>query len=77
MCRNQEILPVSGSLFLRYLLFANLLCLWNTLHLAPFRPVSARICAGICILFTACSPSPRTTSCLKKLPTNSASSPKS
>ncbi|MCC5023041.1 MAG: hypothetical protein J6386_09720 [Candidatus Synoicihabitans palmerolidicus] len=34
MCRNQEILPVSASLFLRYLLFSNLLRLWNTLYLA-------------------------------------------
>ncbi|MCC5025031.1 MAG: hypothetical protein J6386_20570 [Candidatus Synoicihabitans palmerolidicus] len=34
MCRNQEILPVSASLFLRYLLFANLLRLWDTLYLA-------------------------------------------
>ncbi|MCC5023149.1 MAG: hypothetical protein J6386_10325 [Candidatus Synoicihabitans palmerolidicus] len=33
MCRNQEILPVSASLFLRYLLFANLLRLWDTLYL--------------------------------------------
>ncbi|MCC5023695.1 MAG: glycosyltransferase family 4 protein [Candidatus Synoicihabitans palmerolidicus] len=33
MCRNQEILPGSASLFLRYLLFANLLRLWDTLQL--------------------------------------------
>ncbi|MCC5021800.1 MAG: hypothetical protein J6386_02905 [Candidatus Synoicihabitans palmerolidicus] len=32
MCRNQEILPVSASLFLRYLLFSNLLRLWDTLY---------------------------------------------
>ncbi|MCC5024829.1 MAG: hypothetical protein J6386_19455 [Candidatus Synoicihabitans palmerolidicus] len=32
MCRNQEIFPVSASLFLRYLLFSNLLSLWDTLH---------------------------------------------
>ncbi|MCC5025332.1 MAG: hypothetical protein J6386_22260 [Candidatus Synoicihabitans palmerolidicus] len=33
MCRNQEILPGSASLFLRYLFFSNLLRLWNTLYL--------------------------------------------
>ncbi|MCC5024626.1 MAG: hypothetical protein J6386_18330 [Candidatus Synoicihabitans palmerolidicus] len=33
MCRNQEILPGSASLFLRYLLISNLLRLWNTLYL--------------------------------------------
>ncbi|MCC5021436.1 MAG: hypothetical protein J6386_00840 [Candidatus Synoicihabitans palmerolidicus] len=37
MCRNQEILPVSASLFLRYLLFSNLLRLWDTLQLSPRR----------------------------------------
>ncbi|MCC5025574.1 MAG: hypothetical protein J6386_23590 [Candidatus Synoicihabitans palmerolidicus] len=36
MCRNQEILPVSASLFLRYLLFANLLRLWDTLHVGAY-----------------------------------------
>ncbi|MCC5024898.1 MAG: hypothetical protein J6386_19840 [Candidatus Synoicihabitans palmerolidicus] len=34
MCRNQEILPVSASLFLRYLLFSKLLRLWDTLHIS-------------------------------------------
>ncbi|MCC5025121.1 MAG: hypothetical protein J6386_21080 [Candidatus Synoicihabitans palmerolidicus] len=34
MCRNQEIFPVSASLFLRYLLIANLLSLWDTLYMA-------------------------------------------
>ncbi|MCC5021648.1 MAG: hypothetical protein J6386_02045 [Candidatus Synoicihabitans palmerolidicus] len=34
MCRNQEILPVPASLFLRYLLFSNLLRLLDTLYLA-------------------------------------------
>ncbi|MCC5022057.1 MAG: hypothetical protein J6386_04285 [Candidatus Synoicihabitans palmerolidicus] len=33
MCRNQDIIPVSASLFLRYLLFSNLLRLWDTLYL--------------------------------------------
>ncbi|MCC5024167.1 MAG: hypothetical protein J6386_15865 [Candidatus Synoicihabitans palmerolidicus] len=33
MCRNQKIIPVSVSLFLRYLLFSNLLRLWDTLYL--------------------------------------------
>ncbi|MCC5024275.1 MAG: hypothetical protein J6386_16450 [Candidatus Synoicihabitans palmerolidicus] len=33
MCRNQEIIPVSGSLFLLYLLFSNLLRLWDTLYI--------------------------------------------
>ncbi|MCC5022378.1 MAG: hypothetical protein J6386_06110 [Candidatus Synoicihabitans palmerolidicus] len=32
MCRNQEILPGSASLFLRYLLFSNLLRLLDTLY---------------------------------------------
>ncbi|MCC5021385.1 MAG: hypothetical protein J6386_00560 [Candidatus Synoicihabitans palmerolidicus] len=32
MCRNQAILPVSSSLFLRYLLFSNLLRLWDTFY---------------------------------------------
>ncbi|MCC5023886.1 MAG: hypothetical protein J6386_14370 [Candidatus Synoicihabitans palmerolidicus] len=35
MCRNQEILPDSASLFLRYLLLANLLRLWDTLYIGP------------------------------------------
>ncbi|MCC5023717.1 MAG: hypothetical protein J6386_13480 [Candidatus Synoicihabitans palmerolidicus] len=33
MCRNQEIIPVSASSFLRYLLFSNLLRLLGTLQL--------------------------------------------
>ncbi|MCC5022602.1 MAG: hypothetical protein J6386_07295 [Candidatus Synoicihabitans palmerolidicus] len=40
MCRNQEIPPVSASLFLRYLLFSNLLCLWDTLPLRKRFPQS-------------------------------------
>ncbi|MCC5024097.1 MAG: MFS transporter [Candidatus Synoicihabitans palmerolidicus] len=38
MCRNQEILPVSASLFLRYLLISNLLRLWDTLYLLFANP---------------------------------------
>ncbi|MCC5024648.1 MAG: hypothetical protein J6386_18465 [Candidatus Synoicihabitans palmerolidicus] len=37
MCRNQEILPVSASLFLRYLFIYNLLRLWDTLYLRASR----------------------------------------
>ncbi|MCC5021658.1 MAG: hypothetical protein J6386_02105 [Candidatus Synoicihabitans palmerolidicus] len=40
MCRNQEILPVSVSLFLRYLLFSNLLRLWDTLHVVSQKMMS-------------------------------------
>ncbi|MCC5023077.1 MAG: IS66 family insertion sequence element accessory protein TnpB [Candidatus Synoicihabitans palmerolidicus] len=41
MCRNQEILPVSAPLFLRYLLFYKFLRLWDTLPLA-IEPVDMR-----------------------------------
>ncbi|MCC5025798.1 MAG: hypothetical protein J6386_24790 [Candidatus Synoicihabitans palmerolidicus] len=37
MCRNQEILPGSAALFLRYFLFYNLLRLWDTLYVTGRR----------------------------------------
>ncbi|MCC5025831.1 MAG: hypothetical protein J6386_24955 [Candidatus Synoicihabitans palmerolidicus] len=35
MCRNQEIPPISASLFLRYIRISNLLRLWDTLRVVP------------------------------------------
>ncbi|MCC5023098.1 MAG: hypothetical protein J6386_10015 [Candidatus Synoicihabitans palmerolidicus] len=47
MCRNQEILPVSASLFLRSLLIANPLRLWNTLYLPiPWRMIESPVSAA-------------------------------
>ncbi|MCC5023818.1 MAG: hypothetical protein J6386_14015 [Candidatus Synoicihabitans palmerolidicus] len=47
MCRNQEILPVSASLFLRYLLFSKLLSLWDTLQINNGLRATGRNCASI------------------------------